>query len=123
MKKQSIALIVIGVAVLGIGYGLFMSSRNTDQRSKQDSSIVKTTIDVTAEGGEVRTVRLKQGQRVRVALNSDIKDVAHLHGLDIATPFEAGKSANFEFLATDTGRFELELENAERKIAVFEVYP
>lgn len=134
MKKQSIILIATGIAVLALGYVIVISinKTNTNQSSNPGTLISKTDqaettvnvdINIKSTPSEVKTVRIKQGQKVNITVISEVSDKAHLHGYDIFTPLEAGKTATSVFVADKTGRFELEIEGSEQKLAVFEVYP
>ena len=61
------------------------------------------------EGGIVRE-SVDKGDRVVLAVTSDVADEVHLHGYDISRDVEAGGTVRIAFRATLPGRFEVELE-------------
>jgi hypothetical protein len=73
--------------------------------------------------GGVRTLSYKKGDRVRFKVRSDVADEIHVHGYDLKRDVTAGGTAQFSFVATIEGRFEVELENAHVQIAQLEVSP
>jgi hypothetical protein len=84
-----------------------------------------TLIQVRVRGGKVETaerrVRVARGRRVRVQVDSDQADEVHVHGYDLSKPVGPGKPATVEFTAELPGVFEVELENAKRKLFELEV--
>lgn len=66
---------------------------------------------------------VEQGREVIVRITSDRDDELHLHGYDRRLSIHAGEPAEMRFVASHTGRFELELHRAHTTLAVIEVYP
>jgi FtsP/CotA-like multicopper oxidase with cupredoxin domain len=96
------------------------------------SSVTTTTagfagklIQVRVAGGKVETaqrrVRVSRGDRVRIQVQSDQADEVHVHGFDLKEPVGPGKPATVEFTADLPGVWEVELENAKRKLFDLEV--
>lgn len=52
-----------------------------------------------------RTIRVKQGDQVRLNWKTDEKAELHLHGYDIETNVAPGKPSSMSFTAKATGRF------------------
>jgi hypothetical protein len=82
-------------------------------------------IQVRVAGGKVETaqrrVRVSRGDRVRIQVQSDQADEVHVHGFDLKEPVGPGKPATVEFTADLPGVWEVELENAKRKLFDLEV--
>jgi hypothetical protein len=75
--------------------------------------------DLRIENGRVapnmRLIRLKQGDRVRLRITSDRPVNLHLHGYDIEARVEPGKAAEMSFAARAAGRFPLEEHRANAR--------
>ena len=82
-------------------------------------------IQVRVAGGKVETaerrVTVSKGDRVRVQVESDVADEVHVHGYDLSNDVGPGKPATIEFTANLPGVWEVELENATRKLFDLEV--
>jgi FtsP/CotA-like multicopper oxidase with cupredoxin domain len=82
-------------------------------------------VQVRVAGGKVETaqrrVRVSRGDRVRIQVQSDQADEVHVHGFDLKEPVGPGKPATVEFTADLPGVWEVELENAKRKLFDLEV--
>jgi hypothetical protein len=70
------------------------------------------TFDLKVSAGavpqEMRLVRVKQGDTVKLRWTSDRPIVLHLHGYDIERKVEPGAAAEMSFVARATGRFPVE---------------
>jgi len=70
------------------------------------------TFDIKIEHGVVapnmRLIRVKQGDAVKLRWSSDKPITLHLHGYDIERKVEPGKIAEMSFAARATGRFPVE---------------
>ena len=88
------------------------------------------------EGGEVaqdlRTLRVTEGDRVRLRWTADAATILHLHGYDLEREVVPGRAAEFQFEAYATGRFPVEVHapgdaahhsHDEAPLVVLEVYP
>jgi hypothetical protein len=68
--------------------------------------------DVRIENGRVpsdmRLIRIRQGDNVRLHFTSDKPIDLHLHGYDIELRVEPGKAADMAFTARAAGRFPVE---------------
>jgi hypothetical protein len=82
---------------------------------------------VTVRGGRVaggvKTVPVKQGERVVLVVRADVSDHVHLHGYDRFADVGPGAPAQLGFRATIPGRFEVELEDRKLRIVELEVRP
>ncbi|MDP7241629.1 MAG: hypothetical protein QF639_02580 [Rhodospirillales bacterium] len=79
---------------------------------------------------EMRTLKVKQGDSVRIRFTSDEAVSLHLHGYDIEKEVAPGAVAEFSFEAYATGRFPINAHDSqpsgkhgERAILRLEVYP
>lgn len=68
-------------------------------------------------------LQLRQGEKVRIELLSDVADELHLHGYNHQLPVRPQQLAKLEFIADTVGRFSLELHRSHRQLATLEVYP
>jgi hypothetical protein len=73
--------------------------------------------------GGIQKIELKKGARVRFTVSSDVADEIHVHGYDFHKDVEAGGKVSFDFPATISGGFEIELENRKEQIAELTVKP
>jgi hypothetical protein len=82
-------------------------------------------VQVRVAGGKVETaqrrVRVSRGDRVRIQVQSDQADEVHVHGFDLSEEVGPGKPATIEFTTDLPGVWEVELENAKRKLFDLEV--
>lgn len=92
--------------------------------------------DIRIEKGRVaqnmRLIRVKQGDAVRLRFSADLPIALHLHGYDIEVRVEPGRAADMAFTARATGRFPIEEHkpdargghsHGEAPLARVEVYP
>lgn len=92
--------------------------------------------ELRIEGGEVadevRTLRVTEGDRVRLRWTADAPTVIHLHGYDIESEIAPGRVTEFDLEAYATGRFPIEVHapsdasrhsHDEAPLVMLEVYP
>jgi heme/copper-type cytochrome/quinol oxidase subunit 2 len=85
-----------------------------------------TVVEISFRNGGVsgpNRVRVRQGDRVRIVVESDVADEVHVHGFDLMADVEPGSPARIEFRATATGVFEIELESRAILLFRLEVSP
>lgn len=58
-------------------------------------------------------VDIAKGEKVKLVVHSDTADEIHLHGYDIEKPVGPGQDAVIEFVATQTGVFEVETHEGD----------
>lgn len=70
------------------------------------------TIEISIVDGRVEPaldrVAVDQGETVRIVVSSDVPDEVHLHGYDLEAAVSPDEDAVIEFVADQTGLFELE---------------
>ena len=95
------------------------------------------TFDLKIEHEQVaqnmRLIRVKQLDVVRLRWGTDQPLTVHLHGYDIEQKVEAGSIAEMKFTARATGRFPIHIHNARERagspshheppLVLIEVYP
>jgi len=79
-------------------------------------------IDLTA-GDDPGRVRVELGRTVRISITADFTDEVHIHGYDFRADVGPGAPAVLEFVADIPGLFEVELEEARRRVVELEVTP
>lgn len=79
----------------------------------------EVAFDIRIEGGKVaqnmRLIRVKQGDTVKLRWTTDRPIVLHLHGYDIERKVEPGAVAEMAFEARATGRFPVEEHKPDAK--------
>ena len=73
--------------------------------------------------GGVAKLKVKKGEQIRFAVESDSKQEVHLHGYDVAKDAAPGAPAEFDVKATIEGVFEAELEDPGVQILKLTVEP
>jgi hypothetical protein len=73
--------------------------------------------------GGVRTITVKEGERIRFQVTSDIAEEVHVHGYDLHKDLAAGGTVSFDFPASISGVFVIELEARSEQIASLKVEP
>jgi hypothetical protein len=85
------------------------------------------TIRIVVKGGKpvggIQRPSVKQGEKVRIVVRSDIADEVHVHGYDLMRDVAPGAPVSIVFTADIPGRFEVELEDRGLQLAEFEVTP
>jgi|KBSMisStaDraftv2_1062788.scaffolds.fasta_scaffold05138_4 FtsP/CotA-like multicopper oxidase with cupredoxin domain len=91
------------------------------------SAIEERVFNLVVRGGKLssgpQALRVRQGDQVRLSIDSDAPDELHVHGYDLKLTLKGGEPATLEFAAARSGRFELELHRRHAEIAALEVYP
>lgn len=82
-------------------------------------------IKVAVKGGKVvpsaHREKVPQGDTVRLVVTTDTADEVHVHGYDLKKDVAAGKTGTLEFVADQSGVFEVELEAAALQLIQLEV--
>ncbi|HSA81275.1 MAG TPA: hypothetical protein VLE23_10665 [Geminicoccaceae bacterium] len=123
----------LGVALAALVQGLAADASACGASPREP---VEQVFELRIEGGdaaqEMRTVRVTEGDRVRLRWTADAPVVLHLHGYDLEQEVVPGQVAEFRFEAYATGRFPLEAHpdgdagahsHDEAPLLVLEVYP
>ncbi len=72
------------------------------------------------QGGASRTP-VQLGRKVRLVVSSDVADEVHVHGYDLKAEVPAHGVGTVEFVADQSGVFEVELESRGAQLAQLEV--
>jgi hypothetical protein len=73
--------------------------------------------------GGVRTITVTQGERARFEVTSDVAEEVHVHGYDLHKDVAADGTVSFDFQASISGVFVIELEGRSEQIASLRVEP
>ena len=112
-------------------YGVGTTTQTTTQTttetettpSPEQPTVVRIVlVDGSPQGGIVRE-SVAKGERVVLAVTSDVADEVHLHGYDVSRDIAAGGTVRLPFTAKLPGRFEVELEERGVQIAEITVTP
>jgi hypothetical protein len=80
--------------------------------SRAVAQTAEVAFDLSIEKGRVaanmRLIRVRQGDAVKLRWTTDRPIILHLHGYDIETKVEPGAVAEMAFTARATGRFPIE---------------
>ena len=82
----------------------------------QNNELIRGNKVITVKRGDTVTVKIK-------ADKTDKEDSLHLHGYDRSVKLKPGETVELSFTADKAGRFEMELEEAEKELSVLEVQP
>ncbi|HCS29430.1 MAG TPA: hypothetical protein DIW43_18390 [Spongiibacteraceae bacterium] len=129
MNKWAVSILLTGAALL-IGLFLLMKPSQppaTPLSNLPPSSPPATIVDFTIHDGQLADgpAILTVAQHAPVTLNflTNQKDEAHLHGYDLSARLTPGEAATMTFIATNSGRFEIELHRTHTTLTVLEVRP
>ena len=92
--------------------------------TQEEPDVVRARIAIGPDGpAGVQRIVARRGQRVVLAVQSQIVDHVHVHGYDLFADVGPGTPATIRFRANIPGRFEIELEDRHVQIAQLRVYP
>ena len=70
---------------------------------------------------EPRRVEVPRDSQVRLIVTSDVDDELHVHGYEVEAGLEAGRPTTVEFVADQSGLFEVETHESELELVQLEV--
>jgi hypothetical protein len=103
--------------------GSTSESTTKEESTTVDSEVPTIVIKDGQPVGGVQELSFTQGDDIRFIVDSDVADEVHFHGYDVGMDVEAGGTVEFDVPATDTGVFEVELEERVVPIAEITVNP
>ena len=90
-------------------------------------SQAKDVFDLEIKDGRLASgqsvIQVHRGEQVVLRFKSNTADELHLHGYDLYARITPRETAVLEFSANRTGRFTLELHEAQTELGALEVYP
>jgi hypothetical protein len=102
---------LLAALLLGVGLLMATSACGSSSGAAPVTTAVKE-IAVTIAGRDVTPppgrVEVTKGQKVRITVTSDVADMAHVHGYDKAAILRPNTPATIEFVADQSGLFEVE---------------
>src|SRR5947207_12456442 len=124
-------LLLVGLAVLVAVVAFLIakpgsSKHNAGGASRGQAAKTTVTTQTTAPAvphlvvradkpvGGVRTITVKEGERVRFQVTSDVAEEVHVHGYDLHKDVAAGGTVSFNFPASISGVFRLELKGPSK---------
>jgi plastocyanin len=129
---KKIIAVLLAVIVLGALFFVLKPQPKTTQNSEPTQTETGSEPEIKAFALELRdgelvsgeaTLKVNQGDQVRITLTASEHDEVHLHGYDKEMELSAGQPSELNFTADLTGRFEAELHHAEKPAFVLEVQP
>ena len=130
-RRRGGLVVALAVVVQGLGPVAWACGANL-----QPEPPAEQVFELHLEGGEVahdmRTLRVTEGDHVRLRWTTDAPTVVHLHGYDLEQEVAPGRVTELRFEAYATGRFTIEVHaegdaghhsHAEAPLVVLEVYP
>jgi hypothetical protein len=132
IRLQRIGLLIVPAAMV-FGMGSVGTGDWSCAASLRADESVERVFDLAIEDGKVapgsRTIRVTQGESVRLRWTSDKAMALHLHGYDIEMKVIPGGMTEFSFRAHAAGRFNVETHadgsshHHGSPLMVLEVYP
>lgn len=119
-------LVLPAAAILLIGGFVALKPDNAAPKDKQAAETVKTfnlTVknrELTSGGG---TLKVQQGDKVKLIITVDENEEFHLHGYDKSMELQKDQPAEVQFTASQTGSFEFELEKSGTELGFLQVSP
>ncbi len=99
-------------ACLGAALRTALVAALMQEASTAGAQTPEIVFDLKIESGRVaqnmRLIRVRQGDAVKLRWTSDRPMLLHLHGYDVETKVEPGVAAEMVFTARATGRFPIE---------------
>ena len=90
-------------------------------------SQAKDIFDLEIKDGRLASgksvIQVHRGEQVVLRFKSNTADELHLHGYDLYARISPQETAVLEFSANRTGRFTMELHQAQSELGALEVYP
>ena len=90
-------------------------------------SQAKDIFDLEIKDGRLASgqsvIQVHRGEQVVLRFKSNTADELHLHGYDLYARITPQETAVLEFSANRTGRFTMELHQAQTELGALEVYP
>ena len=124
MSKPAVMILLLGVVLL---IGLFLLMRPAQESVTPSLDLRARIVDFTVKDGQLVkgpvTVAVIKDTPVTLRFDTNQSDEAHLHGYDLSAELKPGQRSEITFVATISGRFEIELHKSHTKLAALEVRP
>jgi len=99
------------------------ASATSSGPATETEQVVEVSVAVT--DGKVepkpRRVEVAKDSQVRLIVTSDVDDAVHVHGYEAEAELEAGRPTTVEFVADQSGIFEVETHESELELLQLEV--
>jgi len=129
--RRGALVVALAAVVQGLAPDVWACGANL-RPGEPSEQVFELRIEGGAVAQEMRTLRVTEGDRVRLRWTADAPTVLHLHGYDLEQEIAPGQVSEFQFEAYATGRFPLEVHahgdaaghsHDEAPLVVLEVYP
>lgn len=120
MAKNKLVVAAVALIVL-VGVFVMLQSGNSEAPAPVREFNLEVQNGKLTE--DIRALTAYQGQTLVFNVAGDAADELHIHGYDKTVALKAGETAQLEFEAGKTGRFELELHEAGQQLTFLEVNP
>ena len=124
MNKSTVAIVLLGALLLT---SLFLLMRPAQESVTPPLDLPARIVNFTVKDGQLAegsaVVAVIKDTPVTLRFVTNQKDEAHLHGYDLSAELKPGQTSEITFVASISGRFEIELHKSHRKVAVLEVRP
>jgi hypothetical protein len=119
-RNQRIALLSAAAVVIVVGLIIAISSGGSSKHTPTTRSAHVFVVGCKPEGG-INKIDVHQNDTLNLAVSSDCADEIHVHGYNYHKTVPANGTVNFNFKATITGTFVIELESRSEQIASLSV--
>jgi hypothetical protein len=132
-----VAALLLGVVLVAAAGGCASGDDSSDAASTSPSAAGSssgspspaaeqaTEIAVAVTDGKVepkpRRVEVDKDSQVRLIVTSDVDDELHVHGYEVEADLEAGRPTTVEFVADQSGIFEVETHESDLELLQLEV--
>jgi hypothetical protein len=107
------------------GSGEHSTDDSTPSATEEPGQDDALQVSVSVQDGDVdpptQRVEVQQGQQVQLTITSDVDDEVHVHGFDVEGELQAGQPTTLEFVADQTGLFEVETHETELLLLQLEI--
>ena len=124
MNRSTLMILLFGALLLT---GLFLLMRPVQEPVTASLDLPARIVDFAVTDGRLAegpaVVSVTEGTPVTLRFVANQEDEAHLHGYDLSAELKPGQRSEITFVASISGRFEIELHKSHAKLAVLEVQP
>ena len=114
--RQRVVLLALAVVVAVGAFVIARSGGSNDDNEKTSGQATLEVKDAKPVGG-IQNLTWKKGETIDLTVHSDTADEVHFHGYDVHKDVAKGGTVRFQFPATITGKFIVELENHKQTLA------
>ena len=121
-RNARIALVLAVVAAAVVAF-IVANPGGGGGKSASSPTIPVVRVKAGKPVGGIKHITVKEGDRVRFTVISDLADEIHVHGYDLKKDVRAHGRVSFSFPGKIDGIFVIELESRSEQIAQLKVTP